>query len=326
MASSIESLVNYQGAKESLSFPDYFRPIDKVIASLLRNTALCIELLKPLNQQLSNEFQRLGLDIAGCHADPDNIIFCNLPWLGFNELYLQQRTHGILNRILLAKERQHGINEDVNSPPYFEGFIPAETAEKVIRSGYLFNEFNPAGNPLHGKYSHRLQWHIIICAVELGLIKTEMSVKDILCGSMQAWPKTFDLYYAYEFTSFKPHPAGFCAPAFLHSSLLMLKEQLPSLSFAIRKTYFQSVQAIHLARQGELTHTRISAQVDAETAYISNFFKMPSAEDYYAAKQSADRLKFVNFNSLYSACRGSVFFRTPVEYQNSDNSIDSLKI
>lgn len=75
---------------------------------------------------------------------------------------------GLLTQLLLKILQTADMGH--RSTKWF-GFIPADDANESIRQGHLFVESQFGIGTLHGKYSHMIQWVMLIYAVEMGYIK-----------------------------------------------------------------------------------------------------------------------------------------------------------
>ena len=167
------------------------------------------------------------------------------------------KTFGLLNKLLLAKEREHGINTDPNAPAVFSGFVPKGFANKIVGNGNLFVEFKGASEVLHGIYSHRLQWYL-----ELSRLGKNVNAKKLVFDSIPTWNKEYD--------SIDP-TKGISSPHALHSILLNSQDKLPTLCYYLRKVFASSLRTIIAAQsvtpQGK---PRISASQVVTLNILSN--------------------------------------------------------
>ncbi len=254
------------------------------ISTLLQNTALCIKLLKSLEEKLSLRFAAAGLDPQFHLQQADDIIFFNLPWPLKSTPDLP-KTENILNSVLLEKERQYDINQDEDSPISFAGFVEEDVANQYVKNGHIFTEYNYIGNLLHGKYSHRLQWSIVITAIEEKLLDIgNISIKDLLIASANVWTYVFDRYDPWSPHILQQEHYGFSSPFYLHSALLFLKNELPCLSLTARKTFFQSLQVISQQQKQDTPITKICAEYDIQAGSFENLYDKISVNQYYQSK------------------------------------------
>jgi hypothetical protein len=271
------------------------------IAELLQDTALCIDILGGLEARLAERYRVAGIDVSQYHQQSESFVFFNLPWPVLKNIGLHTKTHHFLNAILLEKERKHGINEDPDAPVFFSGFVPENIAGQYVKEANIFSEYNYIGNLLHGKYSHRLQWYIILTAIEKDLLKTNnLSAKQLLCESTEVWTHLFDRYQELRADN---RSVGFRSPALLHSSLLLLKNELPHLSGTLRKIFSRSVQIVSARQEQETPYIRICAEYDIrESAFINIYDDIP-CDKYFESRQADTRVVYQGEKSTF------VFFR-----------------
>lgn len=227
--------------RSASALEDTFREIER----LFFNKKSCFSLLENLENDLKREYQSQGIDFSE-YAVHDGIVSHNLKWPVFSTKASTQKTKGashVLNELLLALERKHHINEPQHAPILFAKFIDSKEANKHVESGQLFEEFKYAGNPLHGSRSHRLQWHIVLRAIDEGILNLgSFSALDLVKSSTRYWGNTFDLYN-------RRYPEGctiytFTSPHHLHSTLLNAYETFPALSGCLRKSFAHTIKEI----------------------------------------------------------------------------------
>lgn len=228
---------------------DSLKVLDNIfgkINSLFFDKKTCLSLLKKLEIELSQAYQAEGVDLSAyaSHTTQKDLTG-HLAWPRFSTKPESNSTKGasrILNRLLLGWERKYHINEAEHAPVIFAKFIPSHEANKQVASGQLFEEFKYAGNPLHGSHSHRLQWHIVLRAIDEGTLDLgTFTALDLVKNSPPHWPLTFDLYshalsgnIDYDFHS----------PHYVHSTLLQSYDEFPALSGCLRKSFFNTIQTI----------------------------------------------------------------------------------
>lgn len=203
-------------------------------------------------------------------------------WVNFNDLAwplpltsdFSVKTHSILNRVLLTREKECGVNTGKSrshSPvPTFVGLLSAPLAGKYLAQAQLWNEESKL-SPLfyHGKFTHRIQFHLIAKAAALGLlpikphqipqlITTLRTVKNN--NGVIAWDKLVDIFPTQNnanlveeneprpLQEFKPKidaDAGYNAdyvfamdPFFLHSYIMKVaQDTCPHLSFCVSNIF-----------------------------------------------------------------------------------------
>lgn len=219
------------------------------IQTLFQNLNLCLTLFQELEDKLA-EFYRAH-SILLPTVDLDNPIDTGLLFWPYPKPWDDSKTHGMLNTLLLEKERHYGINLTKNSPGYFVGFVDVEAGCCFVREHRLFNEYKKASGPLHGMFSHRMQWYCIIRAFELGLLPS-ITKEDILLlleysvvnysNGQNLWQLLFDTYPSMQKGDIEQQ--GFCSPNILQSFVMFSCKKLPHLAACIYEKYSKSLQQI----------------------------------------------------------------------------------
>jgi len=292
------------------------------IAGLLQDTARCIDILGGLETTLAEQYRAAGIDVSLYLRQSEPFIFFNLPWPVLKSVSRHVKTFHILNKILLEKEQKHGINQDPDAPVFFSGFVPADIASQYVKEGNIFSEYNYIGNLLHGKYSHRLQWYIILTAIEQGLINTNgLSSKELLCESTEVWTYLLDRYQALRVDN---RTVGFRSPFYLHASLLLLKDKLPCLSGTLRKIYSRSIEIVSRYQTQDMPFEKICAEYDIREGSFLNVYDdgIPS-EEYYRSKQKQDSIRVV-YRGTDKKRYASVFFKKQ-RVETQENVEDSAQ-
>lgn len=152
------------------------------IKELLCDVETCIELLQPLDNELSELLPQLG-DFKSLK----NIIVNGLLWPAAEpENYKPMQKNGALRMILRSYLQNHGI-ETQEELFTFSGFVETEAANAIVRKGGLFKEQFLIGNVLaHGLYAHYIQWFLVARAADTGRIKLakDLSLRDVLQASV----------------------------------------------------------------------------------------------------------------------------------------------
>jgi hypothetical protein len=80
---------------------------------------------------------------------------------------------------LTIEEHKHKIN--TGGVPTLLGFLPNSLANELVEKHILWNE-DPRIAPLfyHGKFTHRIQFYLIMKAVDLGYIKFNSEIKSVV--------------------------------------------------------------------------------------------------------------------------------------------------
>ncbi len=281
------------------------------IVLLLQNPAKCIEILAELEERLADEYFKEGIDVSVYLNNPDHYIFFNHPWPSLEHVKQHPTTKGKLNEILLAKERLHGINLAPDSPVVFSGFVDDKVAKDCIKTGNLFVEYNLIGNMLHGKNIHRIQWYLILSAIEKGWIDTRgIPTQKIFSESSDTWLYSFDKYQAAETNSaLTTNPYRFCAPHYCHSALLLLKDKLPCLSGTFRKAFARGIQTVASRQPQETSFAEICSVYDIRQLNIMPVFQEIPLQEYQQSKPRQNAINTVYGDTSRGNAGGAVFFK-----------------
>ncbi|MCA9749626.1 MAG: hypothetical protein KC414_11025, partial [Romboutsia sp.] len=201
-----------------------FTQVFSDIFALLCDVKLCCKILYELNKDLRDSAQSINTTLDYASYIPKEYLYIeDLFFPGDKPINLKlPRKYYLLNLLLLENEQKHGINlpdsdtlknfeAGIYPVPTFAEFVKHENAKKIIQDGHIFHEYPFLGNSLtHGKYTHRLQWYIIMKAIELKLIDPQnLTVKQILQESVEdnkynliPWNELFDKLYQREHFGF----------------------------------------------------------------------------------------------------------------------------
>lgn len=296
--------------RSASALEDIFRKID----GLFFNKESCFSLLKKLEHELKGEYEAQGIDLSE-YATHDDTVSHNLKWPVFSTKDNARKTKGaspILNEILLALERKHHINEPQHAPILFAKFIDPKEANKHVESGQLFEEFKYAGNPLHGSRSHRLQWHIVLRAIDDGILNLgTFTALDLVKSSTRYWGNTFDLY-SRRYPEWGGTIYTFASPHYLHSTLLDAYETFPALSGCLRKSFAHTIKEISDAqpKDNPLSRSQIILKSDLLGARFGSPGVEPDILAHYKARNK--NLLFVypgQEASELDKSRGCIFYK-----------------
>lgn len=282
-------------SQNTLPSDDPYSPVFNSIRELLSNPTQFLSFLDPLETALAKACDERNLALApleraGTIVIPqkngddgvDYFSYClsiedAIPWPVFRSS-AGKKTASLLNDLLLQEERKHGINTDPSAPAYFFKFVPAEIANQFIAEGNLFNECNHVGNLLHGKYSHRLQWYVILKAIDEKyiILPPGCSVIDIFKQLPKRWTGLLDTY-----------SHGFYAPHYLHAYLLspQAEKRFPFLCSYLQKTHSNSIEKV-CQRDPEATAENVTLRYHLYGRFFaSNFTPPESAAEIYGEEK-----------------------------------------
>ncbi|WP_115705725.1 LirA/MavJ family T4SS effector [Legionella sainthelensi] len=160
-------------------FPNH-APILANISVFLSDASLVAKSLQNLEQEVKflwdlENSNRNGLQPLDLRKPKQYCSFMDLLWPCPEEELTTNKTNNLLSKVLLYKEQKHGINlhetQTQRPVPSFIGFISEHEADEVLERNELWSEENKI-SPLffHGKETHRLQFNLIISAVEQGIL------------------------------------------------------------------------------------------------------------------------------------------------------------
>lgn len=138
--------------------------------NVLNNLNTARVLLTRLSNELTKEIVCAGKLAAFQNASTQytyqiiNTIMYPIPTDNYQKIDKDGLLTQLLLKILQTADMGH------RSTKWF-GFIPANDANESIRQGHLFVESQFGIGTLHGKYSHMIQWVMLIYAVDMGYIK-----------------------------------------------------------------------------------------------------------------------------------------------------------
>ncbi|NNM58578.1 MAG: hypothetical protein HKM04_02045 [Legionellales bacterium] len=230
-------LAIYQLLDDKLKFNDYLKPLDEKI----KKRQNIIE--SPASVKKPGVIERFG------YSYPDAESFINTP---------RQHNHRLLDEFLLEKEQKSGLNvpllneagEKFFEPiAYFMSRIDDEVI-KLFRKNYpnlSFKEIIINSSFLtHGNQTHRLQWYVILSAIESGEIRLpdNMSVSDLYNAFYTiALDPVFPVWAFILDWSDGHHKYNFHNPHMLHSYLLTeARDELPNLSAYLQNTFFKKLE------------------------------------------------------------------------------------
>ena len=94
--------------------------------------------------------------------------------------YCPRQKGRLLDELLLEQENRHGLNPS-GAAPKFIGFVDGSQANQLVAEGHLFTEHKQISRVLlHGSYSHRLIFHIILLAIDKGMLDLTLDNGEIL--------------------------------------------------------------------------------------------------------------------------------------------------
>lgn len=148
------------------------------ISFLLSSKQLLDYLLKNFEEDLKQIANKKSLSINP-RREYSQVSYLGLAWPLPEEQMdqLPNDTQHIVNETLSMEEIHHEINS--GKVPTFLGFLPQPEANEFVKNHILWNE-DPRIAPLfyHGKFTHRIQFHLIMKAVDLGFIDFGSEIKS----------------------------------------------------------------------------------------------------------------------------------------------------
>jgi hypothetical protein len=149
------------------------------ISFLLSSKQLLDYLLKNFEEDLKQVANEKALAINQ-RREYSQVSYLGLLWPLPEEQMdqLPNDTQHVVNETLSAAEMNHKINP--GKVPTFLGFLPQPEANEFVKKHILWNE-DPRIAPLfyHGKFTHRIQFSLIMKAVDLGFIDFGSEVKSV---------------------------------------------------------------------------------------------------------------------------------------------------
>lgn len=274
---------NHQGMSEedSLLFAN--------LTFLLTNKKVVDHLLKSLDQDVHRlwveEIQNPAVTL-NLHKPAKYLQFFGLSWPLPNANLAGNHSHHLLSRVLLQMERRHGLNIDdrTSAPvPTFLGVITEEDAKEILKNKMVWNDDpRTSGIFFHGKMLHRIQFYLMMTAMDSGLLDVgRLSMPDLIrkliTTNISAYrPSPYDLAWNFiidfnisdinidqemqmrnlePLREFFPPTINGCAydkeflfgcdPYFMHSYLMTAsRANTPYLSECVTQTYCKSALAI----------------------------------------------------------------------------------
>lgn len=216
------------------------------IQTIFRTPSLCLILLQDLDNAVKAQCEKRGIIIEPNEMDNWGYLYSNsLVWVvpkNLNETY-SIKTNNLLNNTLLDREETWGINLD-KKVYTFKNFVPAYLARAVIDSSHIFIE--SFDNAIHGTNMHRIQLDMVETAGKLGILdRRGYTTEQLLKASVDEnwWNTAFDNVADFLNDNYFPN-TGLSSPQTLYSTLLLLKNELPFLSYFARKSLVQNLQKI----------------------------------------------------------------------------------
>jgi len=280
------------------------------IAAIMSDSEAIFRHLKDLDQTLGDRLQEQGINEI--NNRPQYLIagagnFIAGPW---PENYRPLRKNKILNKELLERENNYGINLD--GVGIFDGFIGNDDANQFVNDGHIFSEEEQKSKFLfHGKYTHRLCFEIIRQAAETGELDLEvngskLTQKQLLQIITTTWCKKSGISTwgvlndsaeesnlliegttkigedNYRKKSLDPKNYSFSGRSpFVFKSLITCfgGEELPNLSsYLLDSHYKQVAQMIYKIRASDFEGAL--SQISDETIYTSCIDTMSTGENY----------------------------------------------
>lgn len=144
---------------------------------LLTNKTVVDHLLKSLDEDIkqlwAEEIQNPDVTLE-LHKPDEYLQLFGLSWPLPEEKLAGNHSHHLLSRVLLQMECRHGLNVDdsISSPvPTFLGVITEEDAKEILNSKMVWNDDpRTSGIFFHGKMLHRIQFYLIMAAIDSGLL------------------------------------------------------------------------------------------------------------------------------------------------------------
>lgn len=184
------------------------------IKNVLNHRENLQRLVTRLSRELEDEIKLTCNDVrlAEVSSDYDCRVIDDyiypIPKLNYKKLH----KHAHLPKLLLSILRQHDIGW--HSTKWF-GFVPEDVANPRISQGDFFIESQFGIGVLHGKYSHMIQWVLLIYAIEEGLIPvpSDVTVKALIACLVEKksndggylWQSVLDSKYSQCFTFSDPY-------------------------------------------------------------------------------------------------------------------------
>ena len=295
------------------------------IRALFTNSLLCLNLLEALENQLKNQFESLSIELP--EINKKAIIGTGLFAWPNPEEWRGPKAKGVLNQLLLKKERQYGINTHPYAPAFFSGFVPPQDGNKFVSELNLFKEFKRTSPSLHGMETHRLQWHLIILAAERGTIFTYITPDDItklIQASVRIhngyifWPTIFDNYPENQQMI---HLIGASCPHYLHS--LIMLSNLHYLSACLFEAYTKNLA--FLAQKAG--HTSSANELLLEDLHRAHSFVPIEQSQLPTTYYSNEQLEFYSPTASSSESPGTnahcIFYKKPTKPLISEDNIES---
>lgn len=157
------------------------RAINDFINHVLRNRVNLGFLLSLINEKLEGALRLQGIDPKlGDRSNQYSYQFIN--WILYpipNENYRRIQKKTTLEQVLIQilKDAKMG-----DKPQKWFGFVPQEVANQSIYDGNFFIESQFGIGVFHGKFSHMLQWCLLVLAIQHGVIHVDenISAKSII--------------------------------------------------------------------------------------------------------------------------------------------------
>lgn len=158
------------------------------ILFLMTNKALIDYLLKFLDddvKKLWDETRNYSSTKIELHTPENYASYAGLRWPLPTPELASNHSSNLLSRVLLRMEQRHGINttNTASGPvPTFLGFIESYDADDVVKRNQLWNDDPRVGGLFyHGKMTHRIQWYLLMKAIDLGMLETDgMQVPEVI--------------------------------------------------------------------------------------------------------------------------------------------------
>ncbi len=159
------------------------------ISFLLTNKSIVDHLLKSLDEDVKKLWLEEEINVSAALAlhNPDEYAsFFGLTWPVPKPGLADNHSNHLLSRVLLKMEQRHNINATYakSAPvPTFLGVITHEDATKIlVKHKRLWND-DPrmSGIFFHGKMMHRIQFYLLMKAVDTGLLDIgQLNISDII--------------------------------------------------------------------------------------------------------------------------------------------------
>lgn len=171
---------------------------------LLTNKTMMDHLLKLLDtnvQQLWEAEKEKPDTVLELHQPAKYLPFFGLRWPSPTKQLASNHSHHLLSRVLLHIEQRHGINAgDLETAPVptFLGVITPEDARDIlVNKNKVWND-DPrmSGIFFHGKMMHRIQFCLLMLAMECGLLDTgTLSMPDIIAKLINTKVEAYSPFY-----------------------------------------------------------------------------------------------------------------------------------